>query len=132
MAYLLDSNILIYFFKNTGAVRSKLAQKREDEIHLCTPVIWEILAGTLKSQGPSNQLARLEAVQKRFSVLSFDLPSATAAAQIRAQLEQSGQSIGPVDTMIAGIGIANNLTLVTRNVREFSRVPNLKVENWYD
>lgn len=132
MAYLLDSNILIYFFKNTGAVRARLEQKRDDEIQLCTPVIWEILSGTLKSQNPSTQLARLQAVQKRFAVLPFDLPSANAAAKIRANLELSGNPIGPVDTLIAGIAVANNLTVVTRNTREFSRIPDLKVENWYD
>ena len=130
--YLLDSNILIYFFKNTGQVRAKLTQKRDDEIQLCTPVIWEILSGTLKSENPNTQLARLQAVQKRFTVLPFDLPSANAAAKIRATLELGGNTIGPIDTLIAGIAVANNLTLVTRNTREFSRVPDLKVENWYD
>ena len=132
MAYLLDSNILIYFFKNTGSVRARLEQKRDDEIQLCTPVIWEILSGTLKSQNPGTQLARLQAVQRRFAVLPFDLPSANAAAKIRAGLELGGNPIGPVDTLIAGIAVANNLTVVTRNTREFSRVPSLKVENWYD
>ena len=58
-------------------------------------------------------------------------PAATAA-RTRAHLEQAGTPIGPIDTLIAGIALAHDLTLVTRNTREFERVLGLKLENWYD
>lgn len=132
MPYLLDSNILIYFFKNTGAVRSHIAQHKDTDINLCTPVLWELLTGAFKSQAPHSQMTRLEAVKSRFDVLPFDLAAAQQAAKARAYLERQGTPIGPVDTMITGIALANNLTLVTRNIREFERVPGLQVENWYD
>lgn len=132
MPYLLDSNILIYFFKNTGAVRAHVAQHKDVDIKLCTPVLWELLTGAFKSQTPHSQIARLEAVKSRFDVLPFDLAAAQQAAKARAHLERQGTPIGPADTMIAGIALANNLTLVTRNTREFERVPGLRVENWYD
>jgi tRNA(fMet)-specific endonuclease VapC len=132
LTLLLDSNILIYFFKNAGAVRSHLAQRKDIDIRLCTPVLWELLTGAFKSQDPRSQIARLNAVKNRFDVLPFDLEAAEQAAKVRAHLERQGTPIGPVDTMIAGIALSLDLTVVTRNIREFERVPGLRVENWYD
>lgn len=132
MAYLLDTNILIYFFKEAGQVRNRLMDQRDTDICLCTPVLSELLTGAYKSQRPNSQLARVAAVQRRFQTLSLDLVSADRAARTRAHLEQAGTPIGPIDTLIAGIALAHDLTLVTRNTREFERVPGLKIENWYD
>jgi tRNA(fMet)-specific endonuclease VapC len=132
LAYLLDSNTLIYFFKNTGLVRQHMAQLKDTDLRLCTPVLWELLTGAFKAQNPSSQLARLNEMERRFTVLPFDQDSAHQAAKIRAHLERQGTPIGNVDTMIAGIALANDLCIVTRNLREFERVPGLRVENWYD
>ena len=70
-------------------------------------------------------------MKTRFDVLPFDLAAAEQAAKARAHLERQGTPIGPVDTMIAGIALSQNLTVVTLNTREFERVPGLRVENWY-
>lgn len=132
MAYLLDTNTLIYLFKNMGKVRQHMAQYKDTDLRLCTPVMWELLTGAFKAQSPSSQLARLKEMENRFTVLPFDLDSARHAAQTRAHLERLGTPIGNVDTLISGIALAQDLTLVTRNTREFERVPGLRVENWYD
>jgi len=132
LSFLLDTNILIYFFKNAGAVRAHMTQCKDVDIKLCTPVLWELMTGALKAQDPSSQLARLAMVKTRFDVLPFDLAAAEHAATVRAQLESQGTPIGPVDTLIAGIALSRNLTLVTRNTREFGRVNGLSVANWYD
>ena len=132
MAYLLDSNILIYFFKNMGAVRQHVARQTDDDIRLCTPVLWELLTGAYKSERPQSQLLKLQAVRQRFRVEVLDEAAADQAALARAHLEQRGTPIGNTDTLIAGIALAHDLTLVTRNVREFARVPGLRLDNWYD
>jgi tRNA(fMet)-specific endonuclease VapC len=132
MPYLLDTNILIYFFKDQGAVRQHMAQQRDTDIRLCSPVLWELLSGAYKSAHPQTQLLKLEAVQKRFQTHPFDAQSADLAARSRAQLETQGTPIGPIDTLIAGIALAHGLTLVTRNTREFGRVPGLQLANWFD
>lgn len=132
MAYLLDSNILIYFFKDVGAVRTHFRQHEDADIKLCTPVLWELMTGAYKVKDGSSQTARLAAVQNRFETLPFDFSAAQHAAQARASLEAKGTPIGPVDTMIAGIALAHQLVIVTRNVREFERVPGLQVQNWYE
>ena len=53
------------------------------------------------------------------------------AARVRAALEESGEAIGPLDTLIAGTALAARATLVTHNTREFRRVPGLRIEDWY-
>jgi predicted nucleic acid-binding protein len=78
MAYLLDTNILIYFFKNLSAVRLHMAQQQDTDIHLCTPVLWELLTGAHKSEHPATQLNKLAAVHQRFRVHAFDEGSARA------------------------------------------------------
>jgi tRNA(fMet)-specific endonuclease VapC len=132
MAYLLDTNILIYFFKNLGAVRLHMARQQDTDIHLCTPVLWELRTGAHKSEYPATQFKKLAAVQARFRVHAFDEASAEKAALVRAQLERQGTPIGTTDTLIAGIALAHELTLVTRNTREFGRVSGLPIENWFD
>lgn len=132
MAYLLDSNVLIYFFKNTGAVRQHVSQHRDTDIRLCTPVLWELLTGAYKSQHPHSQLSKLATVQRRFHVEALDEAGADHAALVRAHLERLGTPIGTVDTLIAGIALARDLTLVTHNTREFGRVPGLRIEDWYE
>ena len=72
MAYLLDSHILIYFFKNLGAVRSHVTKYKDTDIHLCTPVLWEFLTGAYKSQHPQSQLRKLAAVRRRFQTELLD------------------------------------------------------------
>ena len=67
-----------------------------------------------------------------YEVPPLDYASAKAAGVLRHSLELAGTPIGLVDQLIAGIAIANNLTVITRNTREFARVTGLRVENWYD
>jgi tRNA(fMet)-specific endonuclease VapC len=129
--YLLDSNTLIYSFKGQGRVRERLMARSEKDVFLCTPVIWEILSGTLKSEGPKGQLESLRLLQQRYAMFDFDAAAMREAANVRATLERAGQPIGTVDTLIAGIALANQLAVVTRNTREFSRVPGLQMEDWY-
>jgi tRNA(fMet)-specific endonuclease VapC len=132
MAFLLDSNTVIYFFKNAGQVREHMRQHEDQDFKLCTPVLWELLTGANKSRDSSTQHARLALFQARFELLPFDPAAARHAAQVRAQLEAQGTPIGAIDTMIAGVALANGLILVTRNVREFARVPGLQIQNWFE
>lgn len=132
MRYLLDTNILIYGFKGLGKVRERMSSTRDLDVHLAAPVLFELEVGCLKSSRSEVQAPLLADAIQRFTFLPFDTACAQAAARVRAYLEAQGTPIGPIDNMIAGTALAHDLTVVTRNVREFSRVPQLKVENWYD
>jgi tRNA(fMet)-specific endonuclease VapC len=128
----LDTNTLIYFFKGQGRVAERLLATAPAEIAIPAITVYEIETGIAKSSEPARRRAQFDALLELVTILPFDHPAASQAAAIRAAWEAAGQPIGPLDTLIAGTALANGATLVTRNLREFSRVPQLQVVDWYD
>src|SRR5438874_2317939 len=103
---------------------------RASEIMLCSVVIYELRHGAERSSNPGREHAKLNFFLTPFNCLPFDEGSATICARIRNQLERTGLAIGPHDLQIAAIALQHRLILVTHNTAEFSRVPNLQVEDW--
>ncbi len=132
MKFLLDTDTIIYVFKRLGHCLPQLNSQRDSDITLSAISLFELEYGMGKSDNRSKMDAYLLNLRRRYAVLDFDTPCALQAGIVRAQLHTRGTPIGPYDLQIAGIALAHKLTVVTRNTREFSRVPNLKVENWYD
>lgn len=130
--YLLDTNTLIYFFKQQGQVAAHLRNVPAGRISVPSVVLFELEYGVLRSTRPEVQRTGIDAALKAYGVLSLDGKSAKSAAWIKFTLEAAGTPIGHFDQLIAGMALAHNMTLVTRNIREFERVPGLRVENWYD
>lgn len=130
--YALDTNTLIYFFKGAGRVTEHLFNTAPASIAIPAIVLYEIETGIAKSSQPEKRRQQLDQLLEIITLLPFDRPAATCAASIRARLEQTGIPIGPLDTLIAAIALANNTTLVTHNTREFSRVPDLPLTDWYE
>lgn len=130
--YLLDTNTLIYFFKQQGHVAAHLQQWPAAQITVPSVVLFELEYGVLRSTKPALQQKGMDAVLAVYRVLPLDASSAKAAAQVKYALELAGSPIGHGDQLIAGIALANDLTLITRNTREFSRVAGLRLENWFD
>ncbi|ADW70412.1 PilT protein domain protein [Granulicella tundricola MP5ACTX9] len=91
---------------------------------------FELFVGLEKSLHQYSRQVQLTRLLLTLEVLPFEDQDALEAARIRAELERTKQPIGPYDTLIAGHAIARNLTLITANVREFARVPNLKWQDW--
>ena len=129
--YVLDTNTLIYYFKNQGQVAQRLVEISPQEIIVSTIVLFELQVGIAKSTSPAKRIQQLQQFLSRVNLVSFDRDAALAAATIRAQLEQNGTPIGPIDVLIAGVAVARQATIVTRNVNEFSRVSGLSIMNWY-
>jgi tRNA(fMet)-specific endonuclease VapC len=130
--YLLDTNTLIYFFKQEGQVEKHLKNIPIHQISVPSIVWFELEHGTLRSTKPELQRISIDLALQAYGTLSLDYPCAKSAATIKRALEVAGTPIGHYDLLIAGMAMANNLILVTRNTREFERVPSLRVENWYD
>ncbi len=128
--YLLDTNSIIYFFKGIGGVAKNLFSHSPKEIFIPSIVIYELEVGIAKSNNPTKRIEQLNLLLKQIGIIDFSIQEAKASAEIRANLEQLGTPIGPIDTLIAGCAKANNLILVTNNIKEFSRVKGLEVENW--
>ena len=129
-AYLLDTNILSDLVRNPqGVVGARITKAGEDTI--CTSIIVaaELRYGAAKSN--SGKLAeRIELILSALTILPLETPADHQYATIRHHLTRQGTPIGPNDLLIAAHAIASDLTVVTANVGEFSRVPGLKVENW--
>src|SRR6266436_7214429 len=127
---LLDTNIISDLVRHPrGRIARRIAKVGEQ--HVCTSIIVaaELRYGAAK-KGSSQLTAQLEAVLGALDVLVLEAPVDTVYGELRARLEQAGQSIGANDLLIAAHAVALGHTVVTDNEREFSRIDNLQVENW--
>ncbi len=129
--YALDTNTVAYFFKGIGRVSERLLTKKPEQIIIPSIVAYEIEFGLLKANGSKQKREQFQSLLSACRICDFSLPESIGAAKVRFQLEKQGAPIGPLDILIAGTAIANNLVLVTHNVREFKKVKGLKVEDWY-
>jgi tRNA(fMet)-specific endonuclease VapC len=130
--YALDTNTVIYFFKNVGHVAEHLFSLPPHEIALPSVVLYELEVGIAKSTAPEKRRAQLNELLTVVRVLPFTENEAAISAKVRATLEQAGTPIGPLDMIIAGTALANNAILVTHNTKEFSRINSLRLEDWFD
>lgn len=129
--FILDTNTLIYFFKGMGGVSQRLLATPPSEIGIPTIVVYELEVGIAKSGSPSKRRAQRDVITGLVSILSFGREEAMASARLRAGLERAGSSIGPMDTLIAGTALSQGAVLVSRNLAEFERIRDLRVENWF-
>ena len=130
--YALDTNTVIYFFKDMGNVASHLFSVPPHEIALPSVVLYELQVGIAKSSSPEKRSSQLDELLTVVRVLTFSEHETAITARIRAALEKAGTPIGPLDIMIAGIALAHQATLVTHNTKEFSRIDGLRLEDWFD
>jgi tRNA(fMet)-specific endonuclease VapC len=131
MQYLLDTNVFVAYLRGRNAlVRQRFHARPTADLHLCSMVLAELIRGTLRSQRPTANRAKMDALVKRLTSLPFNDDAAEVFARIRFRLESQGIVIGPYHLQIASIALLHKLTLVTHNVAEFNRVPGLSVADW--
>ncbi len=130
--YLLDTNILSDLARHPrGAVARVIAQVGEDAVCTSIVVAAELRFGAAKRQSPA-LAAQLHAILAAIEILPLDTPCDRHYAEVRWHLEQSGTPIGPNDLLIAAHALREDCVLVSANVREFARVPGLRVQNWLE
>jgi tRNA(fMet)-specific endonuclease VapC len=128
--YLLDTNIISELIKNPrGVIFDQIQDVGEDTI--CTSIIvaCESRFGA-KKKNSQKLIEKVEIILDSMEILPLTHPVEQYYAEIRTDLEQQGQPIGGNDLLIAAHALTLNLTVITANVREFDRVPHLKVQNW--
>ena len=131
MRALLDTNICIYMIKNKPPeVRKHFEQFVPGDIAISSITVAELQYGVEKSAAREKNALALEAFLLPLEIAAFDTDSALVYGKIRAMLEKQGTPIGGMDMLIAAQAMAQNFTLVTHNLKEFSRVPGLKCETW--
>jgi tRNA(fMet)-specific endonuclease VapC len=129
--YLLDSNACIAYLRMPlSGVGRRLVQQQPSDIVRCAVAKAELIYGAAHSARPQEQIARLAPFFQLYASLPFDDAAAAIAGQMRADLAAKGTPIGAHDLQIAAIALVHNLILVTHNVREFSRVVGLRIEDW--
>lgn len=131
MIYLLDTNACIQYINGRSEkLRLKFLTVADEDVVVSTVSLAELYYGAAKSQHPAITRQKQEQFFVRFKSVGFDERSAEEYGYARAHLERIGSQIGRLDMLIAAVALANNLILVTHNVREFSRVEGLRFEDW--
>lgn len=128
--YALDTNTVSYYIRREGGVVARLQSLPPHRLALPSVVVFEVRFGLLR-RGMQTALAAFDELTAACGQLEFDAEGAAHAAQIRLQLEAAGTPIGLADLLIAATARRHGCTLVTHNIREFSRVSDLSVEDWY-
>ena len=128
--HLLDSDHCITLMRGKVGLLAGSASQSLGAIKISVITLFELWTGVHKSSQPAKELQKLNRFLIGTTVLSMNDADARRAAKIRAHLESKGQVIGPYDLLIAGQALERGMTVITRNVREFGRVPGLKVDDW--
>ena len=134
MSYLLDTNAVIALLKDEPAIFRKRLRRtvsRGAAIAVSSIVLYELWYGVARSARRRENAERLRVfLSGGIEVSAFDEEDAKTAGELRATLEGAGTPIGPYDLLIAAQALRSGATLVTANVAEFTRVPDLQWQDW--
>ena len=131
MKLMLDTNTCIYIIKRRPqTVLERFASHPVGDIGISVMTLAELEYGASKSSNPARNREALEQFVSPLEIAAFDRPATLTYGKIRALLEKKGRPIGSMDMLIAAHALTLGVRLVTNNVKEFKRVPNLRVENW--
>jgi tRNA(fMet)-specific endonuclease VapC len=129
--YFLDTNTCIFFLNGKyESIKTKILTTSPNEIIIPSVVKAELLFGAYKSKKPKETIETVEKFLEPFEIVSFDDMATHTYAELRNNMEQSGELIGPNDLIIASIVKFHEGILVTNNVKEFKRIKGLKIEDW--
>ena len=128
---LLDTNICIYIIKKKPlSIINKLQSLDVADIGISSITLSELEYGVSKSTQPEKNKLALTKFLAPIQIASYDDMAAEKYGDIRAALEKSGKTIGPLDILIAAHALSLGCILVTNNTKEFERIKSLKIENW--
>ncbi|MFC6669695.1 type II toxin-antitoxin system tRNA(fMet)-specific endonuclease VapC [Marinobacterium aestuariivivens] len=130
LKYMLDTNICIFTIKNKPQEVRQAFNRHHGQLCISSVTLMELIYGAEKSAAPEKNLEVIEGFVARLDVLSYDNLAAEHTGQLRAELARNGTPIGPYDQMIAGHARSRGLIVVTNNLKEFERVPGLRIEDW--
>lgn len=131
MPFMLDTNICIYTIKRKPlCVLEKLNSLMPSNVCISSITLAELEYGVTKSSAPEKNRQALNAFLAPMNIVPFDHQAACHYGKIRTDLEKKGIMIGGMDLLIASHVMSLSNTLVTNNIREFKRIPNLHFENW--
>ena len=128
--FLLDTDTCIDVLRGVKTVAQKLEQLSPDDCCVSVISAFELYAGVYFTRHPEREKRKVDKLLYLLSVIPFDEVAAEEAARLRNELQHAGTPIGPYDLLIAAQAIRSKYTLVSANIREFSRIESLNLESW--
>ena len=130
MAYLIDTDIIIYSLKNDGHVEQEFRKNQNIPKSISVITYGELVYGAKKSKHIEKNLAVTYRIAELFPVIDIDKSIMHVFAEIKSNLERKGNIIEDMDILIAATALSHNLILVTNNVKHFEKIKDLRIENW--
>jgi tRNA(fMet)-specific endonuclease VapC len=134
MTFLLDTSTMIFASISANKSLERKIIKNTKKIFLCSPSVAEFLQGTYslpKGNNRHNELRLFQDMFGHFPILSFDESASHEFAKIHAEMKaKKAQPPGQIDIMIAAIARTRSMVVVTDNIKDFKKIPRLKIENW--
>jgi tRNA(fMet)-specific endonuclease VapC len=130
LTYMLDTSICIHVMKNYPQALRENFNSLAEQLCISSITLGELHYGAEKSAPHPDNLSAIEYFVARLDVLPFEAKAAAHYGQVRAELERAGTPCGPHDMQIGGHARSEGLIVVTNNIREFNRMPGIRVENW--
>ena len=129
--YLLDTNICIFAIKRKPAKVFELIRDRTKEgLYISSLTVAELEFGVQNSEREEQNRIALLKFLSIFNILNFDDGDAIDYGKLKVDLRRKGESIGPIDMLLAAQALNKEMIFVTNNVKEFKRVKGLKIEDW--
>ena len=130
LEYMLDTSICIYVLRDRPPALRQRFDREADRVCISTVCLTELYYGVEKSARRPANLQAVEGFIARLEVLDFSAAAAAHHGQLRTELKRLGRLAGPYDMLIGAHARSQGLIVVTNNVREFTRMPGLRAENW--
>ncbi|MDT0650184.1 type II toxin-antitoxin system VapC family toxin [Autumnicola edwardsiae] len=129
MKYLLDTNICIHFFRGKFGLIDKFEKVNFDHCTISEITLAELFFGAENSSNPKKNLKLIDDFSEQVKVLPI-FNAITIYAKEKVRLRKNGEMISDFDLLIGSTAIANELIMITENVKEFKRIENIQIENW--
>lgn len=127
-----DTCVLVDLLRGVRAARDRVAalEGGGEVLRVPTPAVYELREGVERSRNPARELFAVEDLLRDFAILPFDLRHATRAGSVSGMLSRRGQPLDDIDVLIAGMALQEQDAVLTKNLKDFDRVPGLRVETY--
>jgi tRNA(fMet)-specific endonuclease VapC len=132
MSLLIDTDIIIFSIKNVPSVQNGFIKNESIPKAISVITYGELLHGAKKSKNIEQNLALIYRIAEIFPILPITRSIIETYAELKKVLEKEGNIIPDLDLLIAATAMTHNYTLVTNNIKHFSKIKALKFENWYE
>ena len=130
--FCLDTNIIIDIFRGNTALKNKMLQFKDTpaKFYITSITLCELFKGAYKSKNREKAIELITKFYKSVKVLTFDLASTNLFGLNHNLMEKKGKKVPEADLMIASLAMANNCILITKDLKHFNHIPNIKLEKW--